>query len=172
MVRLIDDVLDTVTRPDAITPDPRRGRWRYWRAETGPSRWLFVVVDWRESEPEVVTAFGPAKGPSLTKTIRMLDRHLVLGDVAIDRYSYYERGDVLYLMVGPPHPAADDDDSLEGDVVFFDPDGSISGVTMIGAREALEQDGTLKVTLPSRGIAVRWPRELVEPLLVETLRYA
>jgi len=96
----------------------------------------------------------------------------MVGGTAIDRYSYYERGDVLYLMAGPPHPAAGDDDSREGDVVFFDADGSVSGVTMIGAREALERDGTLNVTLPSRGIAVRWPRELVEPLLVETLRYA
>jgi len=102
----------------------------------------------------------------------MLDRPLALGDVAIDRYSYYEQGDVLYLMVGPPHMAADDDDSQEGAVVFFDDDGSISGVTMIGARETLERDDVLSVTLPSRNIAVRWPRGLVEPLLVETLRYA
>ena len=104
--------------------------------------------------------------------IRELDPPLMLGDAAIDRYSYYEQGDVLYLMVGPPHPAADDDDSLEGDTIFFDADGTISGVTMIGPREMLEQEGTLNVTLPSRGIAARWPRELVEPLLVETLRYA
>jgi len=61
VLRLIDEVLDAVTHPDAITPDPRHGRWRYWRAETGPTRWLFVVVDWREAEPEVVTAFGRRK---------------------------------------------------------------------------------------------------------------
>lgn len=61
MLRLIDEVLDAVTHPDAITPDPRRGRWRYWRAETGPTSWLFVVVDWREAQPEVVTAFGRRK---------------------------------------------------------------------------------------------------------------
>jgi uncharacterized protein YuzE len=108
----------------------------------------------------------------MSDTIRGLDPPLMLGDTAIDRYSYYEHGDVLYLMVGPPHLAADDDESLEGDTVFFDADGSISGVTMIGPRFMLERDGTLNVTLPSRGIAVRWPRELVEPLLVETLRYA
>jgi uncharacterized protein YuzE len=108
----------------------------------------------------------------VTETICMLDAPLMLGDVAIDRYSYYERGDVLYLMVGPPHPAANDGESLEGDTVFFDTDGRISGVTMIGPRSTLERDGTLNVTLPSRRLAVRWPREVVEPLLVETLRYA
>jgi len=108
----------------------------------------------------------------VTTTIRMLDTPLILGDAGIDRYSYYEQGDVLYLMVGPPHQAADDEDSREGAVVFFDADGTTSGVTIIGARETLEHQGTLNVTLPSRGIAARWPREMVEPLLVETLRYA
>ncbi len=93
-------------------------------------------------------------------------------DAIIDRYGYDEEGDVLYLTAGPPSEAADDDDSEEGAVVFFDVDGKVSGVTIIGARETLEQNGTLNVTLPSRGIAVRWPRELVEPLLVETLNYA
>ncbi len=110
----------------------------------------------------------------MSNGIRALDPPLLLGDATIDRYSYYERGDVLYLMVGAPtgEPAADDDESLEGDTVFFDADGAITGVTMIGPRYMLERDGTLNVTLPSRGIAVRWPRMLIEPLLVETLRYA
>lgn len=106
--------------------------------------------------------------------MRRLDRPLVLGDAEIDRYSYYEQGDVLYLSVGEPagRPAPDADESIEGDTVFFDADDRITGVTMIGPRFMLERDGTLNVTLPSRGLAVRWPRETVEPLLVETLAYA
>ncbi len=106
--------------------------------------------------------------------MRMLDQPLVLGDAEVDRYSYYERGDVLYLSVDEPtgQPAPDTDESVEGDTVFFDADGRITGLTMIGPRFMLERDGTLNVTLPSRGIAARWPREMVEPLLVETLRYA
>lgn len=103
-----------------------------------------------------------------------LDLPLVVGDGSMDRYGYYERGDVLYLSVGEPsgEPAPDMDESLEGDTIFFDADGHVTGLTMIGPRFMLERDGTLNVTLPSRGIAVRWPRALVEPLLVETLRYA
>jgi len=99
---------------------------------------------------------------------------LVIGDGAMDRYSYYQQGDVLYLSVGPPtgRPAPDMDETLEGDTVFFDADGHVTGVTMIGPRIMLERDGTLNVTLPSRRIAARFPREVVEPLLVETLRYA
>ncbi|HEX7290912.1 MAG TPA: DUF2283 domain-containing protein [Conexibacter sp.] len=99
-------------------------------------------------------------------------RQLQVRDAFIDHFGYDEAADVLYLSAGPPRQADDDDDSLEGDVVFFDADGKVSGVTIIGAREMLTHDGELHVTLPSRGIGVRWPRELVEPLLVETLRYA
>ncbi len=88
----------------------------------------------------------------------------------LDRYSYYEQGDVLYLAAGPPSPTADDDQSFEGDAVFFDATGRITRVTIVGAREKLERDGTLNVTLRG-GPAARWSREQVEPLLVETIRY-
>ena len=61
MVRYLEEALMTIRRPDAITPDPIGGRWRYWRADTGPTRWLFVVVDWFGTQPEVVTAYGQPK---------------------------------------------------------------------------------------------------------------
>ncbi len=54
---MIDEVLDIVARPDAITPDPEEGRWRYWRAAVGPTRWIRVVVAWHEDLPWIVTAF-------------------------------------------------------------------------------------------------------------------
>jgi hypothetical protein len=106
--------------------------------------------------------------------MELLERPLVIADRVMDRYGYYERGDVLYLSAGKPtgRPAPDTDESLEGDTVFFDAAGHVTAVTMIGPRFMLERDGTLNVTLPNRGIAVRWPRELVEPLLHETLSYA
>jgi hypothetical protein len=58
MAPFLEAALDAVRRPGAITPDPIRGRWRYWCSTTGPSRWLFVVVDWDESAPCVVTAYA------------------------------------------------------------------------------------------------------------------
>jgi hypothetical protein len=58
MTNHIDDLLATVLQPDVMTPDPKRGRWRYWRANSGPTRWLFVVVDWRPDQPLIITAFG------------------------------------------------------------------------------------------------------------------
>jgi len=108
----------------------------------------------------------------MSDSIVSLRTPLTLGGARFDRYSYDEQADVLYLMAGPPRPQADDEDSLEGDTVFFDAVGRITGITMIGPRHMLERDGTLNVTLPRRRIAVRWPREAVEPLLHETLRYA
>ena len=96
---------------------------------------------------------------------------LLLGDVAIDRYSYYAAGDVLYLTAGPPRPAADDDDSLERHTIFFDAHGDVIGLTVIGAREHLDLDGTLNVTLRDGGPSAQFPRAAVEPLLVETIRY-
>jgi hypothetical protein len=61
MATYLDETLATVSQPHAITPDPIRARWRYWRTGSGPSRWLFVVVDWQAPVPEVVTAFGKGK---------------------------------------------------------------------------------------------------------------
>lgn len=55
---MIDDVLSIVAAPDAISPDLRfDGRWRYWRRGVGPTRWLRVVVAWKEGAPHIVTAF-------------------------------------------------------------------------------------------------------------------
>ena len=94
---------------------------------------------------------------------------LPLGNASIDHYGYDEEVDVLYLTAGPPRMAADDYDSLEGSTVFFDECGDLIGVTIIGARERLDRDGTLNVTLRDGARSARWPRELVEPLLHETL---
>jgi len=59
----IDAVLTTVHTPDVITPDHHRGRWRYWQSSTGPSRWLYVVVEWNAIEPYIVTAYAKRKDP-------------------------------------------------------------------------------------------------------------
>jgi len=52
--------------------------------------------------------------------MRRLPTPLGVGDAMMDRYGYYEEGDVLYLTAGPPAPAADTDESIEGDTVFYD----------------------------------------------------
>lgn len=56
-------VLGTVARPDAITPDSRLNRWRYWQRDVGPSRWMLVVVGWSTRPAQIVTAYGTRKDP-------------------------------------------------------------------------------------------------------------
>lgn len=101
---------------------------------------------------------------------RQIATPLMFGEATIDHYSYDEPVDVLYLTAGPPRMADDTDESLEGSTIFLDERGAPIGVTIIGAREQLDRDGTLDVTLPG-GPAARWSRAQVEPLLHETLRY-
>lgn len=52
-----------VRNPEAITPDPKRGRWRYWRSGIGPTRWVRVVVNWNRIPAEIHTAFPDGDTP-------------------------------------------------------------------------------------------------------------
>jgi hypothetical protein len=56
-------LMAAVARPDHRDEDPRPGRERFWRRGVGPSRWLFVVVDFGDSPARVVTAFGRRDDP-------------------------------------------------------------------------------------------------------------
>ena len=56
-------ILKAVVDPDHREDDLRPGRERFWRARIGPSRWLFVVVDFNEIPARVVTAFGRRDDP-------------------------------------------------------------------------------------------------------------
>lgn len=60
-----DALISTVGAPDyrRPDPDPEAGRERYYRRDLGPSRWLFVVVDFTDTPPRVVTAYGNRKDP-------------------------------------------------------------------------------------------------------------
>lgn len=56
-------ILATIAEPDFRESDRRPGRDRFWRERLGPSRWLFVVVDFSENPARVVTAFGRRDDP-------------------------------------------------------------------------------------------------------------
>jgi hypothetical protein len=57
-------VMAVVVEPDYREEDVRPARERFWRRGLGPSRWLFVVIDFGEQPGRVVTAFGRRAGPS------------------------------------------------------------------------------------------------------------
>jgi hypothetical protein len=59
-----------------------------------------------------------------------------------------QRGSVLYLHVGVPQ-SAEGEETPEGHVVRYAPGTSrVVRLTVLGAREVLERDGRLAVTVP------------------------
>lgn len=56
--------------------------------------------------------------------------------------------------------------------MFLDEDDRVICVIVNGARWHLDHAGAIDVTLRDGGPTTRLPRELVEPLLHETLSYA
>ena len=75
---------------------------------------------------------------------------ITLGQLTFDHATYDERGDVLYLHVGEPQPAAETDETPEGHAVRYATDGQVIGVTIVNARWLLNQGQPIVITLPER----------------------
>lgn len=74
---------------------------------------------------------------------------ITIAGIAFDHHDYDERGDVLYLHLGPPNgPPAKALETSEGHTVEYDEQGAIVGLELMGVRGALERDGQLKLTWP------------------------
>ena len=132
----------TIAQPDHRENDPRPSRER-WRERLGPSRWLFVVVDFAESPARVVTA---SRRPA-----RLVDgMTITIGNITFDHATYDDRGDVLYLHVGDRQAAADSLGTPEGHAVRYNADSDVIGVTIVNARWLLDRDGKITITIPER----------------------
>ena len=71
-----------------------------------------------------------------------------IGPLTFDHADYDADGDVLYLHVGQPQPG-EGEETPEGHVVRFAPGTQqIVGLTVINARQVLNRDGRLIVTVP------------------------
>jgi uncharacterized protein YuzE len=70
-----------------------------------------------------------------------------LGSTVFDRVHYDAEADVLYLNVEGAEPALWDE-SPEGHFLRFDADGRLCGLTLVDVQHQLDQDGTVKVTVP------------------------
>jgi hypothetical protein len=58
------DVLQAVSAPDHVAPDPSfEARTRYYARGVGPSRWLLVVVSFEQTPARIVSAFANRKDP-------------------------------------------------------------------------------------------------------------
>jgi hypothetical protein len=91
--------------------------------------------------------------------------------VRFDHADYDEAADYLYLTKGVPLGSANGD-TREGHTVFLGAHDRVICLLVNGARWHLDRDGTIDVTLRAGGPTTRLSREVVEPLLVERLRYA
>jgi hypothetical protein len=97
---------------------------------------------------------------------------VVIDGVAFDRYHYDEVADTLCFHTGPTAWAVDFDETTEEHLMRFDAGGNLLSLTILNARWRLDHDGAIDVTLHDGGQSTRLARELVEPLLHETLSYA
>jgi uncharacterized protein YuzE len=82
--------------------------------------------------------------------------------IVFDQHEYDERGDVLYLSVGPPQEASRTIATPEGHAIDYDQSGAVIGMVLVNVRLFLERDGAVTVTLPAdRVVAAQ-----IEPALV------
>lgn len=59
---------------------------------------------------------------------------LTIAGASFDQHEYDERGDVLYLSVGPPREAARTIATPEGHAIDYDESGAVIGMVLVNVR--------------------------------------
>ena len=85
-------------------------------------------------------------------TAQLAPLTITIGGIEFDHHRYDERGDVLYLNVGEPRPAARGLETDDGHGIHFAADGAVIGLTLVNVRWTLEQTGQLTLTWPSENV--------------------
>jgi uncharacterized protein YuzE len=78
---------------------------------------------------------------------------LTIAGTDFDQHEYDDRGDVLYLSVGPPREAARTIATPEGHAVDYDESGTVIGMVLVNVRFILARDGMLTLSLPPEHLA-------------------
>ena len=88
-----------------------------------------------------------------------------IGAYTFTRADYYPAGDDLFLAIGDPG-AQDGEDTPEGHFAFFarDEPSRLVALEITPARERLEREGHITVTLPGQGPVRLGPGDLAEAL--------
>ena len=73
---------------------------------------------------------------------------LTIAGIEFDHHDYDERGDTLYLHVGPPREPARAVETPEGHTVEYDERGAVIGLELLNVRLALEHEGSLTLSWP------------------------
>lgn len=76
-----------------------------------------------------------------------------IGGISFDDYEYDDRGDVLYLSVGAPRPAARTLETPDGHAVHYGDSGTVIGLTLLNVRATLARDGRLTLTWPQASVS-------------------
>ena len=85
-----------------------------------------------------------------------------IAGISFDHHRYDERGDVLYLSVGEPRPAARGLETEEGHALHYDEKGAVIGLTLLNVKRTLEREGTLDVTLPPEHLGAESLRPMLD----------
>jgi uncharacterized protein YuzE len=88
--------------------------------------------------------------------------NLTIAGISFDQHEYDERGDVLYLSVGPPREAARTIATPEGHAVDYDESGAVIGMVLVNVRFLLDRDGAITVTIPPDRVVLAQ----IEPALI------
>jgi uncharacterized protein YuzE len=73
---------------------------------------------------------------------------VTVAGISFDQHEYDERGDVLYLSIGPPRVAYRTIATPEGHAVDYDESGAVIGMVLVNVRFLLGRDGAVTVTIP------------------------
>jgi uncharacterized protein YuzE len=87
---------------------------------------------------------------------------ITIAGITFDHHHYDPRGDVLYLNVGEPQPAARGLEIPDGHAIHYDEAGAVIGLTLLNVRWTLEREGALTLTLPTEHLEA----EALRPMLV------
>lgn len=87
---------------------------------------------------------------------------VTIAGITFDEHEYDERGDVLYLSIGPPCDAHRTIATPEGHAIDYDDSGAVIGVVLVNVRHLLARDGMLPVTVPPEHVSAA----TIEPALV------
>lgn len=77
-----------------------------------------------------------------------------IGDFEFTNVRYDAEGDVLYLSVGHPRPAADSHMTPEMHLWRFDEAGGVIGLTIVGPKRILDREGVIMIAAPSHSLTI------------------
>ncbi|MGH2954922.1 MAG: DUF2283 domain-containing protein [Solirubrobacterales bacterium] len=80
---------------------------------------------------------------------------LSIAGIEFDHHDYDERGDTLYLHVGPPREPARALETPEGHTVEYDEQGAVIGLELMNVRTTLARAGAIAVTWPQAELSAQ-----------------